>query len=298
MPFHVHLIGESRFKEAASATYVRLVKSWLKGEPHISLGHEKMSNFRLSLYCKTDSAYSAILPELSQLLESVRVKWDTEFKVVPGESLTADSERELKVALRNLPPQKRGEIVTSRGNMLPLSKGKKLNLDNTPILLGEKDGIPIDVFPKRTEDQYRDVRGGFLQMLEKGIEVEEVARSPEDLARSRLVTNLTAIEEGLELVGEEVPVQAGNIDILLKDKANQFLVVELKRGATDSAIGQVLRLSASLAQREGIAPASVRKLIVCARTNSHVELAASSVNIEIRRIPAVFLPREDSKTQS
>ncbi len=255
----------------------------------------RMPNFRLSLYYKTGSAYSDVLPELLQLLEALKVKWDTEYKIIPGDSLTAGFERELKMVLTNLHPQKRGELVTRRGNMLPLSKSKKLNLDNTPILLVEKDGVAIDVFPKRTEDQYSDVRRGLLQVLERGIEVGEILHSPEGLARTRLVTNPSAIETGLEVLGEEVSVQAGKIDILLRDMANQFLVVELKREATDAAIGQVLRLSASLAQRESITPASVRKMIICARINSHVEMAASSANIEIRKTPALFLLEDVTK---
>jgi len=231
------------------------------------------------------------------LLESLKAKWGTEFKMVPGKSLTEDSERQLKMSMRSVPPQKRGDLVTSRGNMLPLSASKNLNVENTAILLVEKNGAPIDVYPKRTEDHYMDVRGGLLQMLEKGIEVNEVRRSPEELARRRLVTNPALIETGLNVVGEEVSVQPGKIDILLKDMTNQFLVVELERAALDAAIGQLLRLSVSLAKREGIAPASVRKMVICARINEHVEMAAHSVNIEIRKTPALFLPEDPARNR-
>ncbi|SRR6266540_3480853 len=248
-----------------------------------------MPQFRLILYHKIDASYSSTLPELLQLLESLKVKHGIELRVISADQLTAESVRELKKSLRDLPPQKRGEIVTSRGNMLPLSAGKNLNLSNTPILLVEKDGIPIDVFPKRTEDHYRDLREGLRQMLGPGIELNQGSPSAEEDARSRFVSNVSALEPGLELTGEEVHVEAGNIDLLLRDKTNRFLVVEIEREARDATIGQVLRLSASLAERENISPDSIRKVIICARINSHVELAARSIKIEIHKSPSLFV---------
>lgn len=226
-------------------------------------------------------------------MELLTTKWGVESRII-DDPPTPDSELQIKASLRNIPPQIRGEIVTSRGDDLPLSqKGKNLNLDKTPILLVEKDGVLVDIFPKRIEDLHIDVRKSLLQMLEHGIQLGRPSISPEGLARSRMVTNLIAIEPGLELVGEEVAVSAGFIDVLLKDASGRFLVVELKRAANDDTIGQVLRLSASLAQRESIEPASVRKMIVCARVNTHVELAAASVRIEIRKHPELFKRGED-----
>src|SRR5438132_12553537 len=143
----------------------------------VRLKHEKsrrfaMSEFRLTLYQKPDSNYASTLLELSQLLESMKAKYGTDLRIISTEQLTAESDRELKTSLRDLPPQKRGDIVTSRGNMLPLSAKKNLNLKNTPILLVEKNGIPIDVFPKRIEDQYTDVSEGLVIMFRQGIELK------------------------------------------------------------------------------------------------------------------------------
>jgi hypothetical protein len=225
------------------------------------------------------------------------VRYGVDHRVVSHDQLTSESERSLVMSLRGLIPQKRGEIVTSRGDMLPLSGNKNLNLDNTPILLIEKDELLIDVFPRRLEDQYVNVGEGLVGMLEQGIELKRAVFSPEDIARSRLVTNPDVIEGGLKSVGEEVSVEAGKIDVLLRDGANRFLVVELKREATDATIGQVLRLTASLARRENQPSNSLRKMIVCARINSHVELAASSVGIEIRKSPSLFL-QEPSRKES
>jgi hypothetical protein len=248
-----------------------------------------MPQFGLTLYHKIDAGYSSTLPELFQLLETLKAKYAADIKVISDAQLTAESERELKTSLRDLIPQKRGEIVTSRGNMLPLSAGKNLNLSNTPILLVEKDGRPIDVFPKRTQDRYTDPREGLHQMLEHGIELNQALPSAEENARSRLAINVSTLEPGLELVGEEVHIEAGNIDLLLKDKEDRFLVIELEREARDATIGQVIRLSAGLAQREKVAPDSIRKMIICSRINSHVELAAGSVNIGVRKDPSLFL---------
>src|SRR5437667_12529320 len=104
-----------------------------------------MPQYRLTLYHKVGPPYSSALPELSQLLELLKVRYGIDYRLVSEDRLTAESEHTLMMLLRDLIPQRRGEIVTSRGDMLPISKGKNLNLDNTPILLVEKDELLTDV---------------------------------------------------------------------------------------------------------------------------------------------------------
>lgn len=65
--------------------------------------------------------------------------------------------------------------------------------------------------------------------------------SEKDLVEA-LVRNPSFIEEGLEILGVEVPVEAGHIDILARDKEGRYVVIEVKRDlATHEAVFQLAR---------------------------------------------------------
>src|SRR2546428_5340778 len=106
--------------------------------------------FKLILYYDVKSAYSDKIPELLSLLRLLSTQRGTEFEVILHDKMTSESESNLKKLIYELQlhSEGRGQIVTSRGYMLPFSKGKNLNLANTPILLVEENGEPIDVLPK------------------------------------------------------------------------------------------------------------------------------------------------------
>ena len=245
---------------------------------------------KLVLYYDSRSGYSEEIPELVQLLQSLMARWGIEFEEVPREKMTGESETSLKSAIYQLQlhPHRRGDIVTSQGDMLPLTGGKNLNIGNTPILLVEDDGKPLDALPKRVQGLLTSVRAGLVEMLENGPQFERPVFSAENLAISRVMKDLRAIEEGLEVLGQEVDVSGGKIDLLTKDRNQRLLVVEFKRQATDKSIGQVIRLAASLAEREKVSPSMIRKMILCGRMNDHLKTAAKSVDIEVRILPSFF----------
>ncbi len=230
------------------------------------------------------------MPELIQLIESIRAKWSVPVSV-SSNPLRPEDEASLKAKLRELPPQKRGKIVTKHELMLPLSGSKNLNLGNTPILLVERGDSLVDVFPKSAQGEYFDVRDGLLQILELGPREAVDIPSMEGLVQSRLVADSKLVEEGLSLIGAEHEVPSGFIDLLFKDAKGQFLVLELKREGTDATIGQILRLTASLAQVENVEPTEVRMMIVCGRTKTNVELAAKFAQIEVHKDESLFRGR-------
>jgi len=182
--------------------------------------------------------------------------------------------------LRHLPSQKRGQIVTKRNCILPLSGKKNLNLGNIPILLVEKNDSLIDVFPKSAQDECISVRDGLIQMLEQGPHDAIDIPSVENLARSRLIVDSKLIEQGLSFEGKEVEVPAGFIDLLFRDALGRLLVVEMKREGNDATIGQIIRLTASLGQAEKVESTKLRMMIICSRMNRHVEQAAKFADVE------------------
>ncbi len=57
-----------------------------------------------------------------------------------------------------------------------------------------------------------------------------------------IVQQLDSIESGLHLVERQLPTPAGRLDLLCKDAAGNFVVVELKKSyGTDEVVGQTLR---------------------------------------------------------
>ncbi|MGB9706393.1 MAG: endonuclease NucS domain-containing protein, partial [Pyrobaculum sp.] len=57
-----------------------------------------------------------------------------------------------------------------------------------------------------------------------------------------LVRNPSIIEEGLEVLGVEVPTDVGHIDILARDRSGRYVIIEVKRDvATHDAVFQLAR---------------------------------------------------------
>jgi hypothetical protein len=246
--------------------------------------------FKLVLYYDGKSSYSDTIPQLTQLLQSLKIRSGAEVEIVPRNEMTAEGEAKLKstIYLLQLHPQNRGDIVTSRGNMLPLSKGKNLNLGNTPILVIEESGRPIDILPKRVQDHFTSVTAGLLAILEKGTVSDMTSPSAESLAISRVIEDPETLEDGLTIIGNEVVVSTGKIDLLGRDGNQRFVVIEFEREAVDSTIGQVVRLAAGLAEKEQADATTIRKMVVCSRMNEHVKKGAKFLNIEIIIMAPVF----------
>ncbi|KUO87558.1 MAG: endonuclease [Thermoproteus sp. JCHS_4] len=67
-----------------------------------------------------------------------------------------------------------------------------------------------------------------------------------------LVKNMEVVEPGLDVVGVEVPTEAGHIDILAVDGAGEYVVVEVKRDVADhEAVFQLRRYVEAVAKARG-----------------------------------------------
>ena len=81
----------------------------------------------------------------------------------------------------------------------------------------------------------------FIGAFDVGATELELVGSEKDVVDA-LVAAPWLIEEGLEIVGVEVPTDVGHIDILAKDREGRYVVVEVKRDlATHEAVFQLAR---------------------------------------------------------
>ncbi|MBS7629587.1 DUF91 domain-containing protein, partial [Candidatus Bathyarchaeota archaeon] len=168
-----------------------------------------------------------------------------EYRIFDGENLTSEEVENLRSKIRNIPPQVRGRIVTSRNYALPLSRSKQLNLLNTPIVLLERDSEPVDVYPHLLGARYRGVEDSLNNILRYGPDQYLEARGIIEDPLTRIISDCPeAIEEGLTLLGVNVRTPTGVIDVLLRDCSGRVVVVEVETTARDQSAAQVCRLAA------------------------------------------------------
>jgi hypothetical protein len=97
-----------------------------------------------------------------------------------------------------------------------------------------------------------------------------------------VVQQLEAIEPGLRLVKRQLSTPAGRLDLLCKDTAGNFVVVELKRDqGTDQAVGQILRYMGWV--RTEYRTDKVRGIIVVAKRGRALSFAMRAApNVEVK----------------
>ena len=119
-------------------------------------------------------------------------------------------------------------------------------------------------------------------------EVTEAVEKVNDFSESEIeysiVSNPNILEDALEVIQRQFPTDVGLIDILCKDNNNDFVVVELKKGAgTHEVVGQILKYMAWV--HEHLAGTKqVRGIIVAKENDKQLEYAikASKFTIEIK----------------
>ena len=89
----------------------------------------------------------------------------------------------------------------------------------------------------------------------------------EKLLEDALEKNPSSLEHGLKLIrnGRQYPTDVSNVDLLMQDKDNHYVVVELKKGKTeDDVVGQTLRYMGWVRQNLS-KPKTVKGIIVIAK---------------------------------
>jgi hypothetical protein len=185
--------------------------------------------------------------------------------------------------IRMIKPQSRGSVVASGGNALPISGSKKLNLQNTPVILVREKKKPVYVFPCKIGETYYSVRNGISFLRQNLPNHVELQGEMEDALVRIILDDPEKLEEGLVVDDYERETPTGKTDIVFRDTAEKFLVIEVEREATDSTVGQILRLAAGFEKHQSIPLKSARAGIVCYRIHPNVLTACERAHIEVWR---------------
>ncbi len=221
-----------------------------------------------------------ILTGLTQL-ETLGVRISKQEK----ESLSDDEMGKAVEEIRMIKPQSRGSVVASGGRgFLPISGSKKLNLKNTPVLLvkdssGDGNSRPVYVFPCTVGESHYRVLDGISFLSNNLPDLKELPGEMEGPLISSLKANPEKLEPRLLFRSSEDILPTGKADLVFVDSNSQILLIEVERVATDSAIGQILRLAAGYEEYHSIP--KVRCGIACFRINKNVQAAAKRAGIEV-----------------
>lgn len=242
-------------------------------------------SYTLSLYYKSKAVYSKEVTYLKNVLKKISDKWKTSIEIIELEKISEHDSDQIKMELRNIQPQVRGRIVTAKGMILPLSKGKNLNLENTPILGVLSEGKFVDVYPHLLGTHYYDIKTFLEDILISG---EKKYFHTKGLLEEPIVKILSEnpllLGEGMIHVGTEVDVGAGKPDIIFKDINKKIVIVEVETDADDFAVGQVCRGATGYAEKYGLDSNDIRKAIVYQSAKNTLKAAALSAGVELYKL--------------
>lgn len=241
--------------------------------------------YRFVLLFKEEADYSRRLSDIQPLLEEIKSKWKASFALVEAQSLTADIESKFIMEIRNVPPQARGKIVSSKNRLLPLTHSKRLNLENTPILIMYSDNTPVNVYPHALGTTHFEIEDCLHTVLNEGPKAHMEARGLlEEPVIKILADNPSILEENAQFECVNVDVGTGTADIILKDQKGRSIVVEVETHANDFAVGQVSRLTAGYASKQSLPQTQVRKAIVCQSFDKNLPEACKEAGIELYKV--------------
>ncbi len=220
-------------------------------------------------------------PQLDEILAKFLELGSIKVRVKQTDRVDLRSEDQVIEDIRRIQPQWRGSVVASGGSALPISGSKKLNLQNTPVILVRESKKPVYVFPCKIGERYYSVLNGISFLRENLPTIAKLEGKMEDSLVALILRSPQELEDGLVPDDLEHETPTGKTDLVFRDSGGRFLVVEVEREATDSAVGQILRLSAGFEKRHDLDSNSVRAAIVCYRINPHVLAACKRANISV-----------------
>lgn len=148
----------------------------------------------------------------------------------------------------------------------------------------EGDTLIIQIDPENNSQILVDIKKE--DSMEKNNEVSEAIENTssgilitpplESILEDFIVNNLTELEDGLSLYidedgikGRQYPTDVGNIDLLCKDKEENFVVLELKKGReSDRVIGQISRYMGWIKKRVCKENEKIRGIIIVHKPTS------------------------------
>ena len=244
----------------------------------------KLDSVCLKLYYdETIRSYNGRLDSIINSILELKRNFGFAVELYERKLLNPESVSKVMEEIRAIIPQSRGSIVTSRNSILPLSKTKKLNLDNTPVLIVEEKERPIYVFPCRLGESYFSVEYGVDFIKSNWPELRPLEGENEELITRLIKERPDLLEDGFRLEASEVMLETGKVDVIFKDSRDSLVIVEVEREATDATLGQILRLASGYEgnkMRDGRGR-KVRAGIVCYRAKKFIPVAAKRAQVEI-----------------
>ncbi|WP_455364903.1 endonuclease NucS domain-containing protein [[Eubacterium] cellulosolvens] len=241
---------------------------------------------KLNLYFSNNQPYDKEIIKFRKKLEGLHRRWNIETKIVDSSTLEESALDRLKQDIRGTAPQVRGKVVSSKNFVLPLSRTKNLNFQNTPILvIYDEKGLALDVYPHLLGTSYVGIEN-VLDKMNKVGPSDYLSRRGilEDPIVKIISDDPSIIGEGMVFVASNVHVSSGVIDILLRDEGGSIVVVEVETKATDYAVGQVCRLAVGYAADNKIGVETVRKIIVSRNLEGGIKDSAEGAGVELYRL--------------
>ncbi len=244
--------------------------------------HQLMFN----LYYSRDESPNDEVQKTIDLLEKVK-----QAKKISYEIITKLSDNEYKKLKREISAAAgpgKFKIVSGGGAALAISKSKKLNFKQGPILVilfkdeiirvcpyGEQGvkGSRINAFDYLTEilNSSSDVYA----------ELDEKTFTEQNL-RNLIIMKPSLLGEELEYLDVEVGLDSAVIDLVLIDKDRNHLLLEIKLDAKDKTIGQITRYNINdYSKRKDISPERIRKGIVTLSYTGQIVKACKENKIEL-----------------
>jgi hypothetical protein len=164
--------------------------------------------------------------------------------------------------------------IQKLSNGIQITKFRKLNGEY--VKRGQQNHIwVIDDKDYSSPNQYELVDNGIKRAKYK------TALSENNLEMF-VIENLEKVEEGLKLIQRQRSTDIGRIDLLCKDKENNYVVIELKKGlSADAVIGQISRYMGWVEEHLAKHQEDVRGVIIVGKKDNHLNYA-SKVNPRIK----------------
>ena len=180
-----------------------------------------------------------------KLLEQIKKERSINYKICTD--LKDEEIEDILDEIRSAALKGKFRVVSRGGAALAISKTKKLNFLHGPILIVREGRRAINVFPK-SDSGSKGSKKTALDFLKNVVSDEssnaayfsEIDFSEEDL-RNLIIKFPGIIEEELEYFDIEIDVGSAVIDLVMKDKKGNHLLLEFKLEVKDATIGQLTR---------------------------------------------------------
>lgn len=245
-----------------------------------------LQELKFDLYYSLEESPVDEVEKVLGLLEKVQQTKKIKFNIITN--LAENDYNKLKREISAAAGPGRFKIVSGGGAALAISKSKKLNFKQGPILvILYKDEI-IRVCPYGEQG----VKGSRISSFDF---LTEIMNSETDLfsdldeksfteqnLRNLIIRKPSLLGEELEYLEIEVSLDSAIVDLVLIDKNKNHLLLEIKLDAKDRTIGQVSRYNIDdYAKKKSLDPKNVRKGIVTLSYTGQIAKACKENKIEL-----------------